>query len=496
MRCPDKASLRSVLVLLVEGRVVRHYVTLPEGWSSAQAVEILNKQAILTGTIDAIPEEASLWPDTYEISRGETRASVIARMRRARDENLARLWAARSPATVVRTPEEAMILASIVEKETGVAAERPRVAAVFTNRLRSGMRLESDPTIEYGITRGVPLRRGLRRSELDRPNPMEHLSDRRPAPDAHLQSGPGRVAAVLNPPSTSDLFFVADGSGGHAFARTYEEHLANVARWRVNGRSLDVKLKTPPGLDGLDREGREAAQARFQRGQVGITVQARRSERAAAIRINAEVLAAYREVMANLVAGGASAPTADGLLGLRGVLEAAEADDGDLAEVQAAMARDLAQALDDLKLARRDEGARLVPLILGFLDRIADLTGQARQEADAQTLAIRERFTKRVEDLTDGAAGLEDRIFQEAAMMAARADVREELDRLDAHTASGRALVAEGGAVGRRLDFLTQEFMREANTLCSKAATLALTSAGLDLKATIEQLREQVQNVE
>ena len=136
------------------------------------------------------------------------------------------------------------------------------------------------------------------------------------------------------------------------------------------------------------------------------------------------------------------------------------------------------------------------PLIDAFLDRIEDLTATARTEADAQTTAIRERFTKRVEDLTDGGSGLEDRIFQEAAMMAARADVREELDRLDAHTASARALVDEGGAVGRRLDFLTQEFMREANTLCSKAATLALTSAGLDLKAVIEQLREQVQNVE
>ena len=230
---PSKASLRSVLVLLVQGRVVRHYVTLPEGWSSAQAVEILNKQSILTGTIDAIPEEASLWPDTYEISRGDTRASVIARMRRARDENLARLWAARGPATVVRTPEEAMILASIVEKETGVAAERPRVAAVFTNRLRSGMRLESDPTIEYGLTKGVPLRRGLRRSELDRPNPWNTYQIDGLPPTAISNRGRDAVAAVLNPPSTSDIFFVADGSGGHAFARTYEEHLANVARWRA-----------------------------------------------------------------------------------------------------------------------------------------------------------------------------------------------------------------------------------------------------------------------
>ena len=229
---PSKASLRSVLVLLVEGRVVRHYVTLPEGWSSAQAVAILNGQPILTGTVETTPEEASLWPDTYEISRGETRASVIARMRRARDENLARLWAARSSATVVRTPEEAMILASIVEKETGVAAERPRVASVFTNRLRSGMRLESDPTIEYGITKGVPLRRGLRRSELDRPNPWNTYQIDGLPPTAIANPGRDAVAAVLNPPSTADLFFVADGSGGHAFARTYDEHLANVARWR------------------------------------------------------------------------------------------------------------------------------------------------------------------------------------------------------------------------------------------------------------------------
>ena len=230
---PSKTSLRSVLVLLVEGRVVRHYVTLPEGWSSAQAVEILNKQAILTGTIEDVPEEASLWPDTYEISRGETRASVIARMSRARDENLARLWAARSSATVVRTPEEAMILASIVEKETGLAAERPRVAAVFTNRLRSGMRLESDPTIEYGLTKGVPLRRGLRRSELDRPNAWNTYQIDGLPPTAISNPGRDAVAAVLNPPSTTDIFFVADGSGGHAFARTYEEHRANVARWRA-----------------------------------------------------------------------------------------------------------------------------------------------------------------------------------------------------------------------------------------------------------------------
>ncbi len=229
---PTKASLRSVLVLLVEGKVVRHYVTLPEGWSSAQAVDILNNQPLLTGTVAETPDEGSLWPDTYEVSRGETRASVLARMSRARDENLARLWAARSPATVVRTPEEAMVLASIVEKETGLAAERPRVAAIFTNRLRAGMRLESDPTIVYGITRGRPLGRGIRRSELDRATVWNtyQIDGLPPTPIAN----PGRdaIAAVLNPPRTDELFFVADGTGGHVFARTYEEHLANVARWR------------------------------------------------------------------------------------------------------------------------------------------------------------------------------------------------------------------------------------------------------------------------
>lgn len=230
---PSGASLRSVLTLLVSGKVVRHYVTLPEGWSSAQAVDILMRQPILTGTVETPPEDGTLWPDTYEISRGETRAALIARMQRARDENLARLWAARGPNSVVRTPEEAMILASIVEKETGVAAERPRVAAVFSNRLRAGMRLESDPTIVYGITKGRPLGRGLRRSEIDRHTDWNtyQIDGLPPTPIAN----PGRdaLAAVLNPPMTTDLFFVADGTGGHAFARTYDEHLANVARWRA-----------------------------------------------------------------------------------------------------------------------------------------------------------------------------------------------------------------------------------------------------------------------
>jgi UPF0755 protein len=241
---PSKASLRSVLVLLVEGKVVRHYVTLPEGWSSLQAVDILMREPILTGEIPTTPEEGSLWPDTYEIARGDTRASVIARMTRAQADNLARLWAARSPRTVVKSPEEAVILASIVEKETAVASERPRVAAVFSNRLRIGMRLESDPTIVYGITQGRPLGRGIRRSELDRPTEWNTYQIDGLPPTPIANPGGEALAAVLNPPPSDELFFVADGSGGHAFARTYDEHLANVARWREIERR---KAGLPPG---------------------------------------------------------------------------------------------------------------------------------------------------------------------------------------------------------------------------------------------------------
>lgn len=228
---PTKASLRSVLKLLTDGRVVRHYVTLPEGWSSAQAVDILNKQGVLTGSVE-VPAEGSLWPETYEVSRGETREAVVARMQKAMTDNLAKLWAGRGPTTVVRSPEEAVILASVVEKETGVASERPRVAAVFSNRIRLGMRLESDPTIIYGITRGRPLGRGIRQSELaaDTGYNTYMISGLPPTPIAN--PGKDAIAAVLNPPRSEDLFFVADGTGGHVFARTFDEHLANVARWR------------------------------------------------------------------------------------------------------------------------------------------------------------------------------------------------------------------------------------------------------------------------
>lgn len=250
---PSGASLSAVIRLLVDGKVVRHYVTLPEGWSSAQAVDILMRQPVLTGEVTETPEEGTLWPETYEVARGETRVSVLARMRRARDENVARLWASRGPTTVARTLDEAIILASIVEKETGIAAERPRVAAIFTNRLRAGMRLESDPTIIYGITKGRPLGRGIRRSELEAANPWNtyRIDGLPPTPIAN--PGEESIAAVLNPPRTDDLFFVADGTGGHAFARTYQEHVVNVARWReIERRKAGLPSETPVVSAGAD----------------------------------------------------------------------------------------------------------------------------------------------------------------------------------------------------------------------------------------------------
>ncbi|WGM31578.1 endolytic transglycosylase MltG [Brevundimonas sp. NIBR11] len=275
---PSRASLKAVIALLTDGRVVRHFVTIPEGWSSAQAVDILNAEPVLVGTIDEIPEEGSLWADTYEVSRGETRASVIARMQRDAADNLARLWAARSPNTVARTPEEAVILASIVEKETGLARERPRVAAVFSNRLRIGMRLESDPTIIYGITKGRPLGRGIRLSELQRDTGWNtYLIDGLPPTPI---ANPGRQAleAVLNPPATQDLFFVADGTGGHVFARTYAEHLANVSRWRAieAGKAPPAEALPPGAVPGAPPPGTAATDAAAPplTGEAVITMQA------------------------------------------------------------------------------------------------------------------------------------------------------------------------------------------------------------------------------
>lgn len=266
----------------------------------------------------------------------------------------------------------------------------------------------------------------------------------------------------------------------------------------VNGRNLEVRFRGPPGFDGLERAAREGAQARLQRGQVTVGVQAKRSEGAGAVRVNVEQLERYLELGAPLMKDGrVKAPRLDGLLALRGVIEAEDAglDADALAELEAAMAASIGAALDGLLAARRQEGAALLTVLNGQVERIGELAGQAHAIAADQPAAIKARFEARLKELA-GEAATEERIVQEAAAMAVKADVREEIDRLNGHVDAARGLLASDAAVGRRLDFLTQEFMREANTLCSKSQLAALTAVGLDLKATIEQFREQVQNVE
>ncbi|MEE2567185.1 endolytic transglycosylase MltG [Hyphobacterium marinum] len=230
---PAGASMQEIYDLLRSGETVRYPVTFAEGLTSAMIVRVVEAAEVLTGEIEAIPAEGTLLPETYLVDRGMARQELIDRMRADQQALLDALWEGRAENLPFDTREEAIILASIVEKETGVAEERPRVAAVFVNRLRRGMRLESDPTIIYGITQGEPLGRGIRRSELDNAaNPYNtyHNDGLPPGPIAN----PGRdsIAAVLNPLDTNDLFFVADGTGGHAFAATYREHQRNVANWR------------------------------------------------------------------------------------------------------------------------------------------------------------------------------------------------------------------------------------------------------------------------
>lgn len=224
--------MAEVLSDIAQGRVVKRFVAVPEGWTSDMAADAVRAEPVLTGTVET-PPEGSILPDSYQIQRGEDRTEVVWKMRAARDELLAQLWAGRAAGLPLKTPEEAVTLASIVEKETGIPAERPRIAAVFENRLRAGMKLESDPTIIYGITKGRPLGRGITMTELVTATPYNtyRIVGLPPTPIAN----PGRaaLAAVLNPPQSDELFFVANGTGGHVFASTFATHQANVAKWRA-----------------------------------------------------------------------------------------------------------------------------------------------------------------------------------------------------------------------------------------------------------------------
>jgi UPF0755 protein len=225
------ASMASVIKKLRLGEVVHHTVTIPEGLTSEQVVDALMSDDILSGAAP-VPPEGSVLPETYEVRRGEDRAAVLQRMMDARDTLLRTLWAQRRQDLPLQTPEQAVILASIVEKETALADERPRVAAVFINRLQRNIRLGADPTVIYGLTGGKPLGRGIKQSELTALTPYNtYLIDGLP-PGPICNPGRASLAAALDPPHNDELYFVADGSGGHAFASTLEQHQKNVEHWR------------------------------------------------------------------------------------------------------------------------------------------------------------------------------------------------------------------------------------------------------------------------
>ncbi|SCX88931.1 endolytic transglycosylase MltG [Microvirga guangxiensis] len=242
-------SIEEAIDTLVQGKAILHSVTIPEGLTSDQIVARLYENEILTGDISETPREGSLLPDTYKFERGTTRQQIVNSMQAAQKQALNQIWQRRSSELPIKSPQELLILASIVEKETGRADERTRVAGVFINRLMKRMKLQSDPTIVYGLVGGKgTLGRGILRSEITTPTPYNTyvIDGLPPGPIAN----PGRAAleAVANPSRTKDLYFVADGSGGHAFAESYDQHQRNVSRWRQI-----EKTKATTDSDNVDR---------------------------------------------------------------------------------------------------------------------------------------------------------------------------------------------------------------------------------------------------
>ena len=265
----------------------------------------------------------------------------------------------------------------------------------------------------------------------------------------------------------------------------------------VNGKGLDARFRLPTGFERLESKARDLAKARFNRGNVNATLTLRRESELGGTRIDLARLRSLIDQAAPLIDTGAvQRPTLDGLLALPGMIDSDQSDHiQDTDALDAALMASLGAALDGLLAARREEGAALSGVLTGHVEEITRLTAEAAGHAATRTDAIRDRIAaKFAELLPDGVP--EDRIATEAAMLAVKMDVREELDRLNAHIVAARELLAEGSPVGRKLDFLSQEFNREANTLCSKSSDSSLTAIGLALKNTVDQFREQIQNVE
>jgi uncharacterized protein (TIGR00255 family) len=287
------------------------------------------------------------------------------------------------------------------------------------------------------------------------------------------------------------------------FAR--EDGSAAGQRWTwelrsVNGKGLDVRLRLPPGLERLEIPARERAGKRLTRGNCNFTLSIQREQAAAALKINEPALLAVLDAMKLIAARiEAAPPTLDGILAIKGVVEAADAEESEetRAALDAAVLAGLDRALGALADARAREGRATAEVLRGHIDSIERLARAAEACPARRPEAIRDRLAEQVRALLDTVPVLDpQRLHQEAILIATRADIREELDRLFAHVDEGRRLIDAGGPIGRRLDFLAQEFNREANTLCSKANDRELTAIGLDLKTVVDQLREQIQNIE
>lgn len=288
------------------------------------------------------------------------------------------------------------------------------------------------------------------------------------------------------------------------FGRASVDHDGTAIAWElksVNGKGLEARLRLPPGLERLEQKVRQTIQKRFSRGnvQAGLTL-SRAGLAAQPVVVNEAFLSDLAGLAQRLQEQFGTAPaTADGLLALRGVLETPDAfeDEAMRLALDAAILSALDSALAGLEAARREEGAALGHLLGGHIDAIEALTLRAEADPSREPAAIRARLAEQVALLSDVSQPLDEaRLHMEAAFLATRADIREEIDRLKTHVASARALFAAGGPAGRKLDFLSQEFIRESNTLCSKSNAAAITAIGLELKAVVDQFREQVQNLE
>lgn len=267
----------------------------------------------------------------------------------------------------------------------------------------------------------------------------------------------------------------------------------------VNSKGLDLRFRLPGGFDAIEASSRKIAAETFARGNLSINLTLQRPDRPPVLDVNRDVLD-QMIALAGEYKGGAENVHVETLLGLRGVVEVVEGQDEDEAEIaerDAAIAAGFGELMTALATARSEEGARMGAVVDEHIEEISSLTSEAAGLAEMQPARRRERLAVQLEELLDGENAVPpERLAQELALIVAKGDIREELDRLVAHVGAARDLMAEGGAVGRRLDFLCQEFNREANTLCSKSSDLELTRIGLALKAAIERLREQIQNIE